>query len=124
MVDLLCPALDDIAPTLLAFLARNLEAVILDDPLGLRGLDSAMLAELLGNPCLVSIGALAYRSFEDMWHSCFIPDGVRKILIVRRTISIIHCGIRCAGRRRCLMWSCIGRMAVFSRANQTALHSD
>ena len=54
MVDLLHPALDEVAPILIEFLARNLEGVLDKDAKGFEDLPASLLAEMLGNPCLVS----------------------------------------------------------------------
>ena len=53
MVDLLHPVLDEVAPTLIGFLARNLVQVLDTDPKGLETLPASLMAEVLGNPCLV-----------------------------------------------------------------------
>lgn len=53
MVDLLQPVLDEVAPTLIGFLARNLENVLKLDPKGFEAMPASLLAEMLGNPCLV-----------------------------------------------------------------------
>ena len=53
IVDLLHPVLDEVAPTLIGFLARNLVQVLRADPKGLETLPAPLMAEVLGNPCLV-----------------------------------------------------------------------
>lgn len=53
MVDLLHPVLDEVAPTLIGFLARNLVQVLDADPRGFETLPASLMAEVLGNPCLV-----------------------------------------------------------------------
>lgn len=53
MVDLLQPVLDKMAPTLISFLARNLASTLEADPQGFKSLPASLMAELLGNPCLV-----------------------------------------------------------------------
>ncbi len=53
MVDLLHPVLDEVAPTLIGFLARNLVNVLMADSRGVETLPASLMAEVLGNPCLV-----------------------------------------------------------------------
>lgn len=53
LIDLLQPVLDRIAPALIVFLARNLEQVLEADPQGFQAVPAFLLAELMGNPCLV-----------------------------------------------------------------------
>ena len=54
LVDMVAPALDEIAPALVGFLARNLRQALAVAPDSFQALPAALLAELLGNPCLVS----------------------------------------------------------------------
>lgn len=61
MVDLLQPVLDEVAPRLIGFLARNLAGVMEEDPAGFEGLPASLVAEMLGNPCLVSAQLLPCR---------------------------------------------------------------
>ena len=54
LVDMVAPGLDEIAPALVGFLARNLRQALAVAPDSFQALPAALLAELLGNPCLVS----------------------------------------------------------------------
>ena len=67
LVDLLQPVLDQVAPALITYLARHLEQIVEADPQGFRALPASLVAELLGNPCLVrcSLNGNASRGCQN-----------------------------------------------------------
>lgn len=66
MVDLLQPVLDEVAPTLIGFLARNLVQVLAADPRGVETMPASLMAEVLGNPCLVRCCLMLYSKAPRM----------------------------------------------------------
>ena len=54
LVEMLGPALDGVASSLIGYLARHLEEAMCADSEGFQALSAPLLSELLGNPCLVS----------------------------------------------------------------------
>ena len=83
LVDMVAPALDEIAPALVGFLARNLRQALAVAPDSFQALPAALLAELLGNPCLVS----------------FAPPALTAILLSPRETRMSTCS---SASKRCV----------------------